>query len=381
MTKRVLIVDDHLDVVKMVGLLLQKEGFEILAAQTGEQALSKARTEKPDVVILDVMIPDMDGYEICRRLRADPITAQLPILMFTAKMTPQDKVAGFQAGTDDYLTKPIHPSELLARVEAVMLRAARRAVKEPLLPRAKIYGFIGAKGGVGTTTLAVNVGVVLAQDLAQGKQTILADLQPGMASVSLQMDVRPSSLMAFLGQPAENLKPDAIEAVVEEKTKLGVLSGQIEPHGAARPISRAHAEAILRSSGAAADHLLLDLGVGLSEANRYALLQCHHIIVVTETDRVSLTLAQALLTEMTHTLNLPAHRISVAIVNKVAGASFTRDSIKSQLGVEIAGVVTPAPELAWQAAERGTPMMLLQPDSLVCRQIRSVAEYVHRVGV
>jgi len=381
MAKRVLIVDDHLDVVKMVGLLLQKEGFEIVAAQTGEQALSKARAEKPDVVILDIMIPAMDGYETCRRLRADPVAAHLPILMFTAKMTPQDKVAGFQAGTDDYLTKPIHPSELLARVEAVMLRAARRATKEPLVPRAKIYGFIGAKGGVGTTTLALNVGVVLAQDLAQGKQIILADLQPGMASLALQVDVRPGSLARFLGQPPDNLRPDALEALVEEKTKLKVLSGQIEPHGSARPISRAHAEAILRHSAATADYVLLDLGVGLSEANRYVLSQCHHTVVVTEPQRVSLTLAQALLSEMTQALNLPAQRISVAIVNKVPGASFTRDAIKNQLGFEIAGVVPPAPELAWQAAERGTPMMLLQPDSLASRQIHGVAEFVRQVGV
>ena len=128
MSKKVLVVDDSLDVIKMIGLMLQHQGFEIIAAQSGAQALAKAQAENPDVIILDIMMPGVDGYEVCRRLRADPVTANTPILMFTAKTSVSDKVAGFEAGADDYLTKPIRPSDLVSRIEAVLLRSGRRTV-------------------------------------------------------------------------------------------------------------------------------------------------------------------------------------------------------------------------------------------------------------
>ena len=126
MAKRVLVVDDNVDVIKMVGLMLESVGYEIIAAQSGEQALVKAQTEKPDVVILDIMMPDMDGYEVCRRLRANPDTSHLPILMFTAKATSSDKVAGFP-GRRRRLLDQAHPSRRADRPSgdgAVALGAA-----------------------------------------------------------------------------------------------------------------------------------------------------------------------------------------------------------------------------------------------------------------
>ena len=199
MGKKILVVDDNLDVIKMVGLMLQTRGYDIIAAQSGTQALARARSDNPDLMILDIMMPDMDGYEVCKRLRADPTTANLPILMFTAKSGTSDKVAGFQAGADDFLTKPIHPDELVSRVETALMRSARRAAKEPVTQRAKIVGFLGSKGGVGTSTLALNVGVALAQELARGKQVILADMRSGMATLGLQLELHGGGM----GRPAQ----------------------------------------------------------------------------------------------------------------------------------------------------------------------------------
>jgi DNA-binding response OmpR family regulator len=380
MAKKVLVVDDHVDVVKMVGLLLAREGYEIIAAQSGDQALVKAQTDKPDVVILDIMMPDMDGYEVCRRLRANPNTSHLPILMFTAKAMPSDKVAGFEAGADDYLTKPVHPAELIARVETALLRSARQTT-ERLAMRGKVLGFLGSKGGVGTTNLVVNIAVALASEVAQGKQIVLADLQSGMAALALHLGLRQGGLTRLLNQPVESLEPKSVEAQLEEY-KLGVrlLSGQIEPPGTAVSISPAQADAIIRNLGAVADYVLLDLGAGLGEANRHSLSLCYHIVVTVEPQHVALMLAQSLLGEMTGPLNLPSHKISVAVINKAAaGATFTKDTLKELLQHEICGIVTPAPELALQSAERGIPMVLLQPDSLVTRQFRSIAEYLAKV--
>ena len=123
MPEKILIVDDDVDTLRLVGIMLQRQGYQIIAATNGQQGLSKALEERPDLILLDVMMPDMDGYEVTRQLRQAPPTAQTPILMFTAKSQLDDKVAGFEVGVDDYLTKPTHPAELQAHVKALLARA------------------------------------------------------------------------------------------------------------------------------------------------------------------------------------------------------------------------------------------------------------------
>ena len=110
MTEKILIIDDDLDTLRLVGLMLQKQGYTSVSANSGAQGLEMVEAEKPDLIILDVMMPGMDGYEVARRLRANEKFRDIPILMFTAKGQLDDKVAGFEAGVDDYLTKPTHPT-------------------------------------------------------------------------------------------------------------------------------------------------------------------------------------------------------------------------------------------------------------------------------
>jgi DNA-binding response OmpR family regulator len=128
MAEKILIVDDDIDTLKLVGLMLQKQGFQIIAATDGIQGLAQADAEDPDLILLDVMMPEMDGYEVAKRLRANPKTANTPILMFTAKTQLDDKVTGFEAGADDYLTKPTHPTELTAHVKALLARSPKNAL-------------------------------------------------------------------------------------------------------------------------------------------------------------------------------------------------------------------------------------------------------------
>ncbi|HEX9028601.1 MAG TPA: response regulator, partial [Anaerolineales bacterium] len=125
MAEKILVVDDDLDTLRLVGLMLQRQGYEIVAANNGHQALAMAQNERPDLILLDVMMPDLDGVEVTRRLRMDPGTKDLPIIMFTAKTQMEDKLLGFEAGVDDYLTKPTQPRELFAHIKAVLARAGK----------------------------------------------------------------------------------------------------------------------------------------------------------------------------------------------------------------------------------------------------------------
>ena len=120
--ERILVVDDEPNIVHLARLYLERNGYQVLAVSDGQQALDTIVTEKPDLVVLDVMLPSVDGFEVCRRLRAKG--NQVPIIMVTARDDDIDKILGLELGADDYLTKPFNPRELVARVKAVLRRGA-----------------------------------------------------------------------------------------------------------------------------------------------------------------------------------------------------------------------------------------------------------------
>jgi DNA-binding response OmpR family regulator len=120
---RILVVEDEPDVAEMIRYNLGREGYEVRLAANGTDALRQAREARPDVILLDIMVPQLNGWEICRRLKHDPETAAIPVIMVTGRAEEGDKVLGFEMGADDYVTKPFSPRELLARVRAVARRA------------------------------------------------------------------------------------------------------------------------------------------------------------------------------------------------------------------------------------------------------------------
>ena len=127
---KVLIVEDEANIRQLVKYNLEKESFQVIEAEDGLQGLRLAKAEKPDLVLLDLMLPQMDGLEVCRSLKGNQATAALPIIMLTAKSEEIDKVIGLELGADDYMTKPFSPRDLVARVKAVL----RRSQKEAALP-------------------------------------------------------------------------------------------------------------------------------------------------------------------------------------------------------------------------------------------------------
>lgn len=119
MTTTILVVDDEPNIVELVRLYLRKEGFSVESASNGREGLEKARSLKPALVLLDIMMPEMDGIEVCRALRKD---GEIPVIMLTARSDDVDKIVGLELGADDYVTKPFNPRELVARVKAVLRR-------------------------------------------------------------------------------------------------------------------------------------------------------------------------------------------------------------------------------------------------------------------
>ncbi len=133
MLQEILVVEDEPDIRRLIVLHLERGGFRCVTAASGPEALRLATSRSPDLVVLDLLLPGMDGLEVCRRLRADPATASVPIVMLTARADEVDRVVGLELGADDYIAKPFSPKELVARLRAVLRRAQPRDAERVLV--------------------------------------------------------------------------------------------------------------------------------------------------------------------------------------------------------------------------------------------------------
>jgi two-component system phosphate regulon response regulator PhoB len=129
---KILVVDDEPDALELIGFNLKNAGYEVFTAEDGNSALKKARAQKPDLILLDLMIPEVDGLEVCKILRRDDATSKIPIIMVTAKAAELDRVLGLELGANDYVTKPFSPRELVLRVKNLLQRAAPTEEKHDL---------------------------------------------------------------------------------------------------------------------------------------------------------------------------------------------------------------------------------------------------------
>lgn len=130
--KTILVIDDEKDLIKLVDFHLSKEGYLVIGAKNGIEGLDIAQKHRPDLILLDIMMPKLDGLEVCKRLKGAPETARIPVVMLTAKAQEADKVLGLELGADDYITKPFSPREMVARVKAVLRRSEPAQLKDAI---------------------------------------------------------------------------------------------------------------------------------------------------------------------------------------------------------------------------------------------------------
>ena len=184
MNPKILVAEDEPDILNLIASNLRGEGYEVLKAPDGPTALSMMRTHLPQLLVLDLMLPGMPGLEVCRALKADPITARIPIVMLTAKAGEVDRIVGLELGADDYLTKPFSPRELMLRVRNVLRRYERPendadflTVGDIVLDRARIYVTVAGKP-VDLTTLELKLLTVLMErrGRVQSRDTLLNDV-------------------------------------------------------------------------------------------------------------------------------------------------------------------------------------------------------------
>ncbi len=384
MPEKILVVDDDVDTLRLVGLMLQRNGYEIVAANSGRQALTMAMKEQPDLIILDVMMPDMDGYEVTRKLRSDPNTLTIPIIMFTAKSQIDDKVTGFEAGADDYLTKPTQPRELLAHIKAVLARTAKSrmaAAVEPSTPvviqeKAHTIGIMAPKGGLGVTTVALNLGVMLRSRAK--KSTIVAEYRPGQGTIGLTLGyTKPEGLNQLIRRQTSELSTRAIEPhLVAHQSGVRFLLASYQPKDARLMAESKSFASLTRTLAYTCNYLVLDLGAAITPIAEAVLPMCDRVIVVVEPIPSTLAQAKALFEDLNE-MGIGAGRRQVVLVNRIrSDIQMSWSQVQEELNERIAVLFTPAPELLYQANIRNTPAVLYQHNSLTAQQFTKLADMV-----
>jgi CheY-like chemotaxis protein/MinD-like ATPase involved in chromosome partitioning or flagellar assembly len=376
MPEKLLIVDDEADTLRLVALMLERQGYEVLTAINGSAALEVISQEKPDLVLLDVMMPEMDGYEVARRLRADPETDDIPIIMFTAKTQVEDKITGLEAGADAYLTKPTQPRELFAQVKAVLARVqmARNAQPSPAATnRGQVIGVLAARGGLGVSTMAINLGITLRRK--QRSSVIVAEYRPGYGGISMDLGYpNAEGLVRLLKAKPTEIKPKAVEVQLVTHSS-GVKFLLASPHPKDNILNNRVEQfsAITKQLAYMAEYVIIDLGSSLSGTAQAVLNDCDQVVVIVEPIPATVRQTRLLLANLFE-LGIGEGRTRVTLYNRLrSSVQLTWAQVQEELGYKIDTVFTPAPELAYQAASDSKPMVMQQPGSITAQQFEKFA--------
>jgi DNA-binding response OmpR family regulator len=388
---RVLVIDDDLGLIKMMGLILHKAGYKVEAATSGIDGLAKTDEFKPDIVILDRMMPFMDGLEVVRRLRSRPGTIQIPIIMLSAMGRVDDKVDGFEAGVDDYVHKPVEPKELLARTKALLMRAN---YSRP--PAARTVAIMGAKGGVGATSVAINVAVTLAK---QGNSVILAELRVNGGTVRHQLKVASNQDIGHL----LTMAPDQIKRPEIERRIIAHSSGMqllLAPkNNDCDSLTQGHVEVILDVLTSRAQFVILDLPPILNDVTRRAFELSDQILLVTEPETLSISCAYMQLLKLKDWDVFDRANLVVS-TRTPSGSWLNRVEVENRLGMGggeareasrwepralevdvrmrqgVVGVIPSAPELFHESVRAGVPIVLIEPSSPAARTLLDLADWL-----
>ncbi len=362
MTQSILVVDDDAATLTLIGMMLEHRGFGVLKAQDGPRALKILVQTMPDLVLLDVMMPNMDGYEVCRQIKANPYWAHLPVVMLSAMSQPVSQIEGFRAGALDYITKPIAPQDLVKRIQSALDQSARPAKTDG----AKVIAVSGTRGGVGATTLAVN----LATLMAASASTLLIDFEL-RATAAIHLGLASSvGLADRLEQDPVNITRVNIESALTVHPRsalrlLTVADSQIEP---------IRSTTILHQTLSMCDVCVIDLGWGFDPARRAMMQAADACILVLDSEQESLLQSNRMLQAL-GAAGLPPEAIKLVCINRLGTpAEILHASLRGALDHDLTVTIGPASEALYEALDQGQPIVLSNPDHPVAVQIRALAD-------
>jgi pilus assembly protein CpaE len=367
--ERILFVDDEEQIRKLLSTWLARHGYEVTVASDGWEALKAIRAKAPDLVITDVNMPNMNGFELTRRMRADHRTARIPVVMLSARKQADDVLTGYAEGADEYIPKPVEMAVLAAKIE-VLIKRFRTTKGETAAKRGgNVVLFLHGKGGVGCTTLAVNAAVALAATTIY--RVSLLDLNLEFGNAPMLMNLTPARTLADMAEDSHDQLDEATFARYLEQDRSGirVLAGSDVPERAELVTVPAVQQAIDHLQ-MQSDYVVVDAPASFSQQVLAALDVADAVVVVTAAHLPSLKATKEAL-DVLEKLSYPKER-AVLVVNRTSSSGLEMDHVARFFNRK-PEIIVPYTEACDDAADRGRPLVILHPDSAATKAIRDLA--------
>ena len=377
---RVLVVDDDEGMLKLIDVALSTRGYEIIKAKDGTEGLNIIRAEEPDIVILDKMLPGMDGFEVARRIRREPDFGHIPILMITAATELNVKLDAFNAGADDCLVKPFEIDELAARTAALLRRADAFKAAQSHAPDsvevARLIAIHSLRGGIGSSSIAVNLALSL--NNIWGKSTLLMDLVlvAGQVALMLNQSIRRTwtDLTAFSD---EGFDMDAVEGIMNvHDSGMHFLAAPKNPYDAEQVSS----EILSRTINLLMpryDYIVADLPHDFSDNTLEMLEKSDYILLILAPDIVSVRAASLALNTYGQ-IGFNLEKVTLILNRTISKSGLNGRQIEEALHHPISVVLPYAPKQFVYSINSGIPIVENNPEGSVSALIEDLAFHLSK---
>lgn len=376
----ILLIDDEVIFHRMIEHSLQPLGHTVTSELTGISGLAAAARLHPDVIITDLNLPDISGYDVTRRLRRDPVFAQTPILVLTSQTGLQDKLASFEAGADDHITKPFEPVELIARMNVLLRRVEmfKRALPPaaPARPQkvARLIAVHSLRGGVGSSLLAVNL--ALGFNALWGAPTALLDLVLTAGQVALLLNMPLKRTWADLADyKPQEMDFEILQSIISHHgSGLDFIAAPTYPTDAER-LSNETLTASLALLRPEYDYLVADLQHDFSEASLITLDAADLILLIIAPELSSIRAAAAAL-DTYNRLGYSPDKVKLVLNNIFPRGGLPRQRIEQAINKQITISLPYTPDLLIQAINLGRPILQDEPGETLSVYLEDFAFYL-----
>jgi pilus assembly protein CpaE len=365
--EHILFVDDEDLIRKLISTYLTRQGYDVATASDGYEALKAIATRAPALVITDVGMPNMNGFELTRRLRGDHATARIPILMLSARKEASDVLTGYSEGADEYVSKPIEMSILAAKIEVLLkrIKTTAGAVKR----QGRLIMFAHGKGGAGATTLAVNSAVALVETKLY--RVGILDLNLEFGNMQVHLDLKPAQTLAHLASLAPEALDDAAFAKLMTQDSSGVqLVISADTPENAELVTVPLVQHGIDRMRAAADYVVVDTPAQFSQHVLAALDVADAIVIVADPHVAGIKAAKDWL-DVLDKLSYPQEK-SMLILNRNSQGGIETDQVARFLSRR-PDVIIPFTPVFDEAADRGRPLVILRPENSAAKVMRDLA--------
>ncbi len=382
---KVLVVDDDLNIQRVLVFALKQEGYEVIVASDGASGVEMAAREQPDLVLMDVAMPRLDGYAATAQIRAAEKDRRVPIILLTSEATVKERVKGLRAGADDDIVKPFNPAELMARIKALLARDGAGASSGTTVGTlGRLCVFYPAKGGVGTTTIAINTAIALARVLKRRTALIDANLQFGDLRVFLDLGLDNASIVNAITEP--DLDADLLRRLmVKHESGIELLLAPPDPAAADLVVERqrslpATLSNILKLARQSFDYTLVDMSKAIDDFNLQLFDEADVIFVVMTADLSCLKNVRLVLETM-DSLGYQKDKVQLVLNRSNAYTGINVSNAEEALGRKVDHQVINEYRGAISALNSGAPFMASRPDSPLSKSVTAFAQEIDKAAL